>query len=58
MIVEFGNEKNFVQKTLELINNPRKIEELKKGTQKQLVKYSSEAAWEIIKNKILNIDKK
>lgn len=52
VIVGFDNVDEFIDETIRLINNPVKIDNLKKGTQKQLVRYSPETAWTILKNNI------
>lgn len=52
IIVQFDNVDKFIDETIRLINNPIKIDILKKRTQNQLVKYSPETAWGILNNNI------
>lgn len=52
LIVDFGNEEEFIAKTINLIQNSKALEQLKQGAALQSEKYSPEHAWSIIKDNI------
>jgi|SRR5690554_5358805 len=52
LIVDFGNEEEFITKTINLIQNSKALEQLKQGAALQSEKYSLEHAWSIIKDNI------
>jgi len=52
IIVEFGNTEEFVARTIQLINTPSLLQTLKEGARTQSYNYSSDHAWNIIKEKI------
>lgn len=52
VITEFNNDDDFVQHTIELLIDANKIKLLKKGANEAAKKYSTEAAWEILKKQL------
>lgn len=50
ILAEFGNDNDFIQKTLLLLKNPDKLIHLTHNAKKESMKYSPEAAWKILKN--------
>lgn len=52
LITEFGNDDDFIQTTISLIENPDRIYRMKFNAFEESLKYSSEKAWEILKNTI------
>lgn len=50
ILAEFGNDNDFIQKTLLLLKNPDKLIHLTHNAKKESMKYSPEAAWKVLKN--------
>jgi|SRR5690554_2880982 len=56
IICEFNNPNDFIDKTIDLISNKEKLKELNKTVKIEKYKYSTEAAWNILKSRILSIN--
>lgn len=50
----FDNEKVYIDNVISIINDTKRINELKQGAQKQASKYSPEVAWEVIEDRVYN----
>ena len=51
IVCEFDDEKDFINKTIDLITNREKLQQLNKTVKKEKYKYSSQAAWHILKSR-------
>lgn len=52
LLLQIGNEEEFISKTIKLVQNSKALELLKQGAALQSEKYSPEQAWSIIKDNI------
>ena len=53
LIFEFDNESEFIDRVMELILNPNQIERMKLGALKKSKQYQAEAAWQLLKNRLI-----
>lgn len=52
IITEFGDDEDFVKNVISLLDDPRKCNDMRKGAKEEAMRYSPEAAWAILKERL------